>query len=279
MQNFQLQLQIYQDNLSPREQALARYLTEHQAAASQWSISELSKRTKISTATISRFAKNLGYANFQNLRVALAQSQDQASQLFAEISPQDDLITMAGKIFSSNIEALQATQANLTPESLRLAVTYIINCQHLGIYGLGASNIVALDGYHKFLRTAIEVLYAADYHMQLMSMTHLTAKDATIVVSHSGEDKDALSLAKIAKDNGVPLIAITSSPSSHLAKMADVYFVSVAEESKYRTEALHALIAQISIMDTLFMLSAVKTDSQTAPLFQEIRKQIEQTRE
>ncbi|GAF38821.1 transcriptional regulator [Agrilactobacillus composti DSM 18527 = JCM 14202] len=39
------------------------------------------------------------------------------------------------------------------------------------------------------------------------------------------------------------------------------------------------MIAQISIMDTLFMLSAVKTDSQTAPLFQEIRKQIEQTRE
>jgi DNA-binding MurR/RpiR family transcriptional regulator len=114
--------------------------------------------------------------------------------------------------------------------------------------------------------------------MQLMAATHLSPRDAMILTSHSGEDKDAIALAELAKKQQVPLIVITGSPTSRLVKMADAAFVAVAEESRYRTEALHALIAEISIMDTLFMISAIKTDSQTAPLFRQVRATIDATR-
>lgn len=278
MPNFQLQLQIYHDKLSVTELSLAHFITAHQKEASQLSISKLSKRTEISIATISRFAKKLGYANFQSMRVALAKDTSTPAQLFEEISPDDSTLAMAQKVFTSNIEALKMTRINLDSDDLNQAVDLIVGCKRLGIYGLGASNIVALDGYHKFLRTAINVFYSADYHMQLMSITPLLPEDAAIIISHSGEDADALALAQIAHDNHVPLIVITSAPTSHLARLADVYLVSVADEARYRTEALHALIAQMSIMDALFMISAVKTNNQSALLIEEIRHQIKQTR-
>ncbi|MCG4282228.1 MurR/RpiR family transcriptional regulator [Lacticaseibacillus saniviri] len=279
MTSFRMRLQAYQANLSDTEQRLADYLSAHQSEASHLTISALSKATHISTATISRFAKNLGFQNFQALKMALAQPDSQASTLFVEISPHDSLTKMASKIFHSNIDALEATNAALTEDQLEQATDLITNAEHVGLYGLGASNIVALDGYHKFLRTPIDVLYAQDYHMQLMTLTRLGPNDVAIIVSHSGENHDAIALAQLACDRGVPVIVITSSANATLTKLADVTLLSIAEESQYRTEALHALIAQMSLMDALFMLTAIKTDSQTAAVFRDIRQEIQKTRE
>lgn len=273
MTQFALQLQTYKPRLRGQEKRLADYLLAHQRAASSLSIAQLA-------ATISRFAKALGYDNFQALRLALAQAPAAASEapLFQEFSPDDDIATQARKIFSANIDALQATSENLDPAALAAAVKMITGARQLGLYGLGASNLVALDGYHKFLRTALPVAYAADFHMQLMSITHLTKRDAAVVISHSGEDRDALALTAIASQHRVPLIVITGAPHSTVAKQAAVVLVAVAEESQYRPEALHALIAEMTLMDTLFMLSALRTGSQTAPLYQEVRTVIDQTR-
>lgn len=279
MHDFLVQLQIYKPNLSRQEKKLADFLQTHPDRASQANIAELSAITGVSTATISRFAKALGYPNFQALRMALVQSPPEPDQtLFAELSPDDSVETLAQKIFTSNIDALRTTLANLDANALAKAINWITHADHLGLFGLGASNLVALDGYHKFLRTAIPVAYAADYHIQLMAATHLGANDAMILTSHSGEDKDAIALADLAKQQQVPLIVITGAPASRLAKMADAAFVAVAEESRYRTEALHALIAELSLMDTLFMISAIQTNSQTAPLFRRVRATIDATR-
>ncbi|ERL65356.1 MurR/RpiR family transcriptional regulator [Schleiferilactobacillus shenzhenensis] len=280
MTQFALQLQTYKPRLRGQEKRLADYLLAHQRAASELSIGQLAAATGVSAATISRFAKALGYDNFQALRLALAQAPAAGDPpLFQEFSPDDDIATQARKIFAANIDALQATSENLDPAALAAAVKMITGARQLGLYGLGASNLVALDGYHKFLRTALPVAYAADFHMQLMSITHLTKRDAAVVISHSGEDRDALALTAIASQHHVPLIVITGAPHSTVAKQAAVVLVAVAEESQYRPEALHALIAEMTLMDTLFMLSALRTGSQTAPLYQEIRAVIDQTRE
>ncbi|MEO4706483.1 hypothetical protein ABHW52_02255 [Pediococcus pentosaceus] len=53
MANFNLRLQAYQANFSDKEKELAQFLLKNQAQTTQLTISELSHRTNISTATIS----------------------------------------------------------------------------------------------------------------------------------------------------------------------------------------------------------------------------------
>lgn len=274
MSNFALRLHAYQNNLSDKENKLAKYLLTNQTAISHSTISELSAQTGISTATISRFAKNLGFTNFQDLKLNLVQTEAE-DNLLVEIDPDDSPKTIAEKTFASNIDALKATENTLNNADLVKCVDLILQAKHLGLFGLGASNVVALDGYHKFLRTSIDVIYVEDFHMQLMNATRLTASDVMLLISHSGENRDAIALAKLAKARHTPIILITSSANSTLANIADVKLVSIAEESMYRTEALHALIAQISIIDALFMMTAIKTDRKIAL---EIRQEIEKTR-
>ncbi len=232
MSNFALRIQACQSNFSDKERQLATFLLKNQSQISHATISELSQKTAISTATISRFAKNLGFKNFQELKLSLAQTEN-SDNLFAEISPSDSPVTVAEKVFAANADALKATVKSLSEADLATCVQLLLDAQQVGIFGLGASNIVALDGYHKFLRTPLDVVYAHDFHMQIMAATRLTAKDVMLLISHSGEDRDAIALANLALQHQVPLILITSSANATLAKMADVTLISVAEEALY----------------------------------------------
>ena len=99
MHDFLVQLQIYKPNLSRQEKKLADYLQQHPDRASHANIAELSAITGVSTATISRFAKALGYPSFQALKMALVQSTPEPDHtLFAELSPADSVETLAHKI-------------------------------------------------------------------------------------------------------------------------------------------------------------------------------------
>jgi DNA-binding MurR/RpiR family transcriptional regulator len=60
--------------------------------------------------------------------------------------------------------------------------------------------------------------------------------------------------------------------------LATVLLVAIAEETQYRVEALHALIAQLSLMDTLFILCAVQLDQGAAAVLEQIRATIHKTR-
>ncbi|WP_057771065.1 MurR/RpiR family transcriptional regulator [Lactobacillus selangorensis] len=274
-------IKAYYPNLSEKEKDVADFIMQSPQKASQLTIQQLSGATGASTATISRLAKSLGFNNFQALKLNLAQqssSHDKANPLFREINDDDSYLVMAQKIFASNSAALKATLPLLSDASLQQAVEYIVHSHELGLYGLGASAIVAEDGYHKFLRTNLNPVFSNDFHMQLMSAARLSAKDAAIVISHTGRDRDTLEIAKLLKKHNVPLIVITSFGNSPMAKIADVCFLSIAEETSYRAEALHALIAQISLMDSLFMMSAVKTSDQTEKVFQQVHEAINKTR-
>lgn len=278
MASFKVRVHNSKQALSEKELQLSEYLLANRKYVSSMTIQSISSDTKISTATVSRFAKKLGYTNFQSLRLSLAEEKTDSSKLFEEINENDSLLEMSYKIFNSSIDALKMTSQNLSERLLKDAIKIILQAKTLGIFGLGASNVVALDGYHKFLRTSINVNYASDYHMQLMAMTRFDKTDAAIIISHTGMDKNAIELAEIAKKNEVPLILITGIANSPLAEYANVVLLATAEETQYRAEALHALVAQISLIDTLFMLVAIKTNAKSVSILDDIRETIQKTR-
>lgn len=272
-------LRSYYDNFSEKYKQIADYIFQETQFNQRLTIQEFAANCGVSTATISRFAKILGFDNFQAFKMALLTKEATTSPLFHEINKNDSFTTMAEKIFTSNSNALKATWSLLTEEQLQKAVALINRAHLLSLFGLGASGIVAQDGYHKFLRTSIPTVFNQDYHLQLMQATKLTNQDCAIIISHSGQNKDALELARILKERQVPLIIITSFGNSSLAKLGDITLLSISEETNYRAEALHALIAQISLIDSLFMMVAVNNGQETEQSFKEIRAEIDRTRQ
>ena len=136
---------------------------------------------------------------------------------------------------------------------------------------------MALDSFHKFLRSPVKCGFTADYHMQLMNAGLLTKDDCAFVISHTGLKKESIEIAKIAKENGARLIVMTSYPLSPLAKLADIVLTSTSEEIAWRSESLSSRLSQLCIIDTLFVMVMFRDEKQANSSLQKIRHAISYT--
>lgn len=246
---------LYKD-LSPTEQIIADYVMENTESIGHGSISEMANELNIADSTIFQFTKKLGFSGFKDFKIAmLIQEGDFINDaIHQNITPEDTELTIAQKVFESNISTLADTRDLLVEKDLKKAANIINNTKRLYLFGLGGSEIVAADGYHKFLRSSINVYHSTDYHVQLMEASQLSKDDCAIIISHSGRSKETIAIAKRAKEAQAQIIVITSHANSPLAKLGDIIFISISSESEYRSEALASRIAQLSIIDSLYVM-------------------------
>ncbi|MEG2503639.1 MAG: hypothetical protein RSB44_02995, partial [Carnobacterium sp.] len=73
MQTFYKRLLQKRETLSLLEKQVLEYILSHPEKIIQMNLSQVSKETFVSTATISRTCKQLGYAGFQELKYTLSQ--------------------------------------------------------------------------------------------------------------------------------------------------------------------------------------------------------------
>ncbi|MDT2601289.1 MurR/RpiR family transcriptional regulator [Enterococcus hulanensis] len=251
-----LQIKSMYNDFSPKEQAIADYILENPSKVSHSSISDLSAELGIADSTFFQFTKTLGFNGFKDFKMALLKQENDltAITIHENVQKDDSELVMAQKVFDSNVSTLTDTKKLLQEADLKKAVKMISDSRRLYFFGVGGSEIVATDAYHKFLRSPIPVGHSTDYHLQLMEASLLTEEDCAMFISHSGKSKETIHIAEAAKKNGAKVIVMTSQINSPLAKLGDVVFISISEEIEFRSEALASRIAQLSIIDSLYVI-------------------------
>lgn len=231
---------------------VAQFFLDNPDRVLECTVDQLAEEIGVSTATVSRFAKVLGYSSYSQMRVGLSSQLTRADGPRSEVVDSDSARQSARKTLEANIEALRGTADFIDGADVERAVRIVLAAQRIGIFGLGSSNVVAQYAYHTLLRLPVSLVHSADYHMQLMDAAKLTAHDVGLVISHTGNDTDINLLAEQLTAQSVPTIAITSYPNSPLARLADVQFSSLSEDTRYRNEALVSVTSQIGLVDVLF---------------------------
>ena len=217
----------------------------------------------ISEAMVVKTAKRLGFSGFRELRAALRAYKKQPNvDLHEDLGEHDSAEVIVQKVFRTAIQALEETLAILDMNGFRRAADLIHNAKQLDFYGLGGSAQIARDVAHKFLRIGIRALVLDDTHMMAMSAALLQPSDVVIAFSHSGSTTGVLEATQIAHDKGASVIALTNYESSPLAVLSDVVLCSTALGSPLTSENAAARIAQLNIMDAIFMAGAQKATVQ-----------------
>lgn len=273
-----ISVHAYYDGLTKNDKQIADYVLKHGSEVHDMTIGELAENCNTSIASVSRFVKRIGYNSYREFLLDLPRVTPTYGDALSGLSSGDKPEEITSKTFDGAMMALTSTRSMLTDEKLQQAAEMLLAPKHLCFFGLGGSSVVALSGYHKFLRTNLDCNYHPDYDIQLMQAIKMNKNDVAIVVSHSGKNQQTLLLAKEMKKRGVPIIAITSYPNSQLAEMADLALISVAEEINYRSESMSSLIAQITIMDSLFSIAAVQNTEATEGIVQNVRQIMDETR-
>jgi len=240
------------DTLSDREKRIAEYILGDPAGAVHPSIEELSESAGVSVSTLVRFVKKLGFKGYQQFRIALASEAlaPEARIYETSIARGEDPVHIA---FNSAQRALEITASMIDRSALTELAGRIIESGCVYLFGLGGSAIVAKDAMHKLIRTGIRCIGTEDYHMQLMIASQVRAGDTALVISHTGVNKDTLMVAETAKNAGAFLCVITTYPRSPLARMADMRFISASSGSPAVSEAFSARIAQLALIDSLYI--------------------------
>ncbi|MGF2116722.1 MurR/RpiR family transcriptional regulator [Enterococcus casseliflavus] len=279
--SIRLQIKTLYKDLSLKEQAIADYILENPSKVSHSSISDLSNELGIADSTFFQFTKKLGYNGFKDFKMAMLMQENDFSaiSIHENIQKSDNELTMAQKVFDSNMTTLTDTKNLLKEEDLKLAAAMINQSKRLFFFGVGGSEIVATDAYHKFLRSPITIFHSSDYHIQLMEASLLTPDDCGIFISHTGKSRETIELAQVAKNNGAKIIVITSHAASPLAKLGDVVFISISEETEFRSEALASRIAQLSIMDSLYVILMFINRDKAQQSIAKIRRSISKIKE
>ena len=262
--------------LSDKEKKIADYILNQPQLVIQQTINDLAENLHVADATVFRFCKRIGYKGFQAMKIALAAEINQPNQPIYEeiINETDDEITIAKKVFQSNMNTLKRTVHLLDEQAIKQAVRFILNAEHVAFFGVGGSSIIAMDAYHKFMRAGIKCHSNFDAHIQLMSASQLTNKDVAIIISHTGSTIDTINILNVAKKNGVKIIGITGYPKSPIAKESDVVFFTSSEETEYRSEALSSRIGELSIIDALSVTIMIQNKNKAFQSLTKLREAI-----
>ena len=244
--------------MTPSEARITEILLRS-AAEDSMPMKRLAEEAGVSEAMVVKTAKRLGFAGYRELRAALLEYKRQPNvDLHQEVTPDDTAQTIVQKVFRTSIQALEETLAILSMDAFLHAVELIHGAHQRDFYGLGGSAQIARDVSHKFLRIGVRTSVFDDTHMMAMSASLLRAGDVVIAFSHSGSTLGVLDAVQIARSNRASIIAVTNYESSPLAELSDVVLCSTAQGSYLTSENAAARIAQLNIMDAVFIAVAQK---------------------
>ena len=245
-------------SLRPSEQKVARYIMEHPHDVVGMSSMQLGAEAGVSESTVVKCSQSLGFEGFVQLKLALARVRAAATATavgLVEVDDEPDVIMQ--KVFNTNAVALSDTMKVLDPERLRLAAGLMAEAGTVSFFGMGASGIVALDAKQKLMRSGISAECELDPHLMLTRVALMREGDVLVALSHSGETSDVVEVIGLARSMGVHTVCITNHPDSTAAKLSDIVLLTSASESSMRGGATASRIAQLSIIDCLFVLVAM----------------------
>ena len=245
---------------TPTLQRVAAAILANPSIVLDQTISELATSCQTSVASVVRFCRALGLSGYAQLRMSLATELGREAAQFglgmtlgAEIAKSDTLQDMASKVATLEMMAIEQTVSSLDFEALERVVAAIDRAQRILLFGVGASHFVAQDLHHKLFRIGRNAFVMADSHAAWSAALLAPQPTVAIGFSHSGTTMDTVRYLEIARQSGALTVAITGSPSSPLAEVAEERLISHARESQLRAGAMVSRIAQLSIIDCLFM--------------------------
>lgn len=251
-------LRTLRPTLGPAVQRIADFIALHPQDVVHMSVSEVAERTGASEGSVVGLCKSIGASGFQQLKIVLAQEIVRPVQLIHEdLERSDDAAAVIEKIFHSNVQTLQETQSTLEAAALQKAVKLIRAAKRIEIYGIGSAATIAEDAQYRMLRIGLNARAAVDSHVQAISASLTGPEVATLTISHSGSTHETVTATRLAKEAGAKTICITNFGRSPIQQYADVLLLTMARETRFRTEAMTSRLAQLAIIDVLIACLAL----------------------
>ncbi len=259
------------EKLSDGYKQVARFFTQNPNVIALESINSIAAKTKVHPSTLVRFAQNMGYSGFKELqgvfqtRLATAAPgfRERVSVLEAEISrsASHGNVGFLRNMVVRDIASLQGLLESVSEQDLQKAAELCAKANCVYVAGqLRSGPIAELMRYlMTMLQRKVIFMDSSGGLAQEIAMT-MGKGDMLVAIAFRHYAKEVVAIAEQAVKANVPVLAITDSQLSPLAKGAEVLFTVPEEEYTFS----RSLAAPMCLVQTIATATAAKLHSKNA---------------
>lgn len=253
------------DGLSRTFQQVGRFLIQNPNDTAMQSISVLADRCGVHASSLVRFAQQFGYSGFRELqgifqaRLAIAAPgfESRLAALKSELALHREAGAKGalGDLVARDIASLQDLLGQTTDGQITRAVDLMAEADTIFLAGQLRSAPVAV--FLRYVLTMLGrrvVLLDADGGLATQMAKLMTARDLLVAVSFRFYAKEVVAISDHASATGVPIIAISDSRLSPLAKTATVLFEVPEDEYTFS----RSLAAPMCLVQALLISLAAR---------------------
>ncbi|MCM3569805.1 MurR/RpiR family transcriptional regulator [Neobacillus mesonae] len=264
-------------DLPASERKIAEYILNHPQSVLNRTANDIGLQAGTSGAAVIRLCKSLGLNGFQDLKVRIAGDMVKPTeQGYRDIEPDETFFSIVNKTTSNSIQSLRDSEELINYNELKRAVDALLDAQNVHFFGIGASNITAMDAQQKLIRIHKGATAFTDAHLVATLIANADQNDVVFCISHSGETPEVIKVMSLAKEYGVKTISLTKYGQSTVSSLADInLFTSDSAEAPFRSAATASRLAQLYMIDILFLAMATVKYKETVSHIDKTREAIQ----
>lgn len=251
-----VKIRAFEDELSPNERKIARFILESPGLIRDYSSQNLANSVGVSQSSIVKFSQKLGYQGFPDLKLAIHEAvllgeNKEGTDDHPDALPAGER-SARERMFRIKNEALRNTMELNDEKRLMAAVDVIEKSDRIQIIALGAGSMVARNFASMLIQIGKSVIAEVDTYIQLSSVATLGRNDAAFLISFSGQSPRMLDIVKEAKKAGATIVTLTNYSANPVRSLADVQLYSVSRVGDFELPQIVSSTSQQFVVDLLF---------------------------
>ena len=252
---------------------IAKYIEENFDKAAFMTAAKLGKTAGVSESTVVRFASELGFEGYPEMRLAL---QDMIRNRLTSVQRIEVAKTVMGDkdtlsaVFQADMEKIMLTMEAVDRAMFDRAVEQIVNAEQVYIVGVRTSAPLAmfLGFYFNLLLPNVRVLQQNSANELLEQIMRIGKRDVLIGLSFPRYSKRTVKAVRFARDMGASVIAITDTESSPIAKEAQTCLFAKSDMVSF----VDSLVAPLSLLNALIVAVGSETNESLSETFTELER-------
>lgn len=271
------QISNHYARLSYSERLFADYVLAHREQIIHMPIAGLSANIGIASSTIIAAIKKLGFEGYREFKIALASEQLNPVGAWNPVPEKTEPAecNTYEKVVSSNIAALEESLNTMEYSRLQEAAAVLLNADHIYIFGVGTSGVLAREAHDFFFRLGLSSSFHEDLHYQLLATARLKGRDIALLISQTGVNKDIINIAEKLKEGGHRAIGISNYMGTPFAKYMDLLLAPLTMLSTTHDNHFSFRVPILCIIETLYYIMSEQMGEQYQSVLSENHQLVE----
>lgn len=231
------------NSLSISELDVLRFIDNNKELVLTSSIYGLAEKAFVSTATIVRLAKKLGFSGFTELKYYIREELAEEKKVISE-STYVSIIDKHKNIFDETINQLDEQNIYQIVESMKKA-------SRIHFFAKGLNTMTVEYASKLLLTVGIQNTVYTDTHIAYLAAEKMNEHDLFFLCSLSGHTHQVLRTALIAKNKGAKIVSLTSNIKNELYDIADFKLSTASNMELVRPKDIAARFMFMLIFDIL----------------------------